>query len=132
MLNILRLKDIFRDKNGKTLPYVKDITRSGAVVIVKLHGFIDSNTIPTIEADISDKRYNYLDSNILLDFGEVTHVDSTTLAYLISLLHSLKAHHRRLGIINAGAALLNYINIEKVGELVHIYKTEEEALKDLA
>jgi len=66
-----------------------------------------------------------------LDFKEAKHIDSSTLAYIISLLNQLKKRDRKLGLINTNSEIDNYLEIEKVKSLVHVYKNEKEALKSL-
>lgn len=126
------ISDLFKDKSGKLLASIKEIKRLKESTIVVFQGVIDSSTVPIIEDDITDEMKEYIDRNIILDFRDVTHVDSSTLAYMISLINQLKKQHRRLGLINTRqTALGNYLQIQGIGSAVHIYKNQEEALKDL-
>lgn len=123
--------DIFRDEKGKLLPSIKEIKRLNQTTIVRFQGVIDSSTIPIISKNIKSEMKIYLDRNILLDFKEATHIDSSTLAYMISLLSQLKERDRKLGLINTSFEMENYLDIERVRSLVHVYKNEKEALRNL-
>ena len=123
--------DIFRDEEGKLLPSIKETKRLSQTTIVRFQGVIDSSTIPVISKNIKSEMKIYLDRNILLDFKESTNIDSSTLAYMISLLSQLKKRDRKLGLINTNSEMDNYLEIEKVKSLVHVYKNEKEALKSL-
>lgn len=125
------IADIFKDRQGRALPYIKEIRKLDQLTIVRLKGEIDSETIPVISDNI-DGQAKYLDRNILLDFEDVTNVDSSTLAYIITLLDKLQKHHRKLGVINTNSLLDNYLSIEKVDSVIHKYKDENEALKELS
>jgi len=123
--------DIFRDEEGKLLPSIKETKRLSQTTIVRFQGVIDSSTIPVISKNIKSEMKIYLDRNILLDFKESTNIDSSTLAYMIYLLSQLKKRDRKLGLINTNSEMDNYLEIEKVKSLVHVYKNEKEALKSL-
>ena len=128
---IQSVADIFRDEKGKLLPSIKEIKRLNQTTIVRFQGVIDSSTIPIISRNIKGEMKIYLDKNILLDFKDATHIDSSTLAYMISLLNQLKKRDRKLGLINTNSEMDNYLDIEKVRSLVHVFKNEKEALKSL-
>jgi len=125
------LLDIFRDEKGKLLPSIKEIKRLNQTTIIRFQGVIDSSTIPVISDNIKSEMKVYLDKNILLDFKGAAHVDSSALAYMISLLSQLKKRDRKLGLINTTSDMDNYLDIEKVRSLVHVYRNEKEALKNL-
>ena len=130
-VKIPNIEDIFKNKNGKYLSYVKEIKEIDGLVIIRLKGYIDTYTIPAIRTNFVSKAKKYLDKNILLDFKEATHVDSTTLASLIQLLNELKKRNKKLGIANATPLLKKYLDINKLRSMIQIYKNEDAALKDL-
>jgi len=127
-----KLTDIFRDKKGKLLPCVKEVKRIDNITIMRLQGSIDSSTIPYLSDNISDDMRRYLDTDIILDFKDAGYVDTATLAYIIFLLDTLQKQHRKLTIINTTPLLESHFEIEKIGALVDVYKSEEEALQKLA
>ena len=128
---IQSVADIFRDEKGKLLPSIKETKRLNQTTIVRFQGMIDSSTIPIISKNIKSEMKIHLDRNILLDFKKAVHIDSSTLAYMISLLNQLKKRDRKLGLINISSEMDNYLDIEKVRSSVHVFKNEKEALKSL-
>jgi len=125
--------DIFKDKSGKLLPSIKEIKRLNGTIIVIFQGVFDSSTVPIIGTEITDEMKEYVDRNIILDFKEVTHIDSSTLAYMISLISQLKKQNRRLGLINTqDTSLESYLEIQGADSNIHIYKNQKEALKDFS
>jgi len=126
------IDSLFRHDNGTLFNYIKDIRTTGDVVIVKLHGKIDSDTIPIIMANRSEKNLAHVtEHHLLFDLKEVDHVDSATLASLILLLHDLKLHHRKLAFINVPPMIRDYVDIVRLSYYVHEYEDEEAALAAL-
>ena len=130
-IKVFSIEDIFKNQNGKTLAYIKEIKEIDNLAIVRLKGSIDSRTIPIIRANLGSDVERYLDKHILLDFEGVTHIDSATLASLIQLLSDLKARNRKLGIINMTLLLKNYLSIARLKSVVCVYRDEKSAVKDL-
>lgn len=130
-LRAFSLRRIFRDRRGRSLAYVKKLEERRSVVLLRLRGSIDSATIPVIDDNLRARIRGSLNKHILIDFYEVDHVDSATLATLIYLLDQLKKNNRKLGIVNINRALKNYLAIEKINKLVRVYKSEKDALKEL-
>lgn len=130
-IRIRSVVDIFKNEKGRLLPSIKAIRRLKKTTIVRFRGMIDSSTIPVISRNIKSEMKISLDRNIILDFKEATHIDSSTLAYIISLLSQLKKRDRKLGLINTNADMENYLDIEKVRPLVHVFKDEKAALESL-
>lgn len=123
-------KDVFKNKKGKVFSCVREIKETNSLVIVRLKGSIDAYTIPKIETKHGSEIEKNLDKHILLDFKEVSHIDSATLASLVLLLNELKVHHRKLGIVNPTPLLMNYININKLKSKVRIYKNGQNSFEE--
>jgi len=130
-IKVSSVEDIFKNQNGKTLEYIKEIKEIDDLAIVRLKGSIDSNTIPIIRTNLGSDVERYLDKHILLDLKEVILIDSATIAALIQLLSELKVHNRKLGIINMTLLFKNYLSIARLGSVVCVYKDEKSAVKDL-
>jgi len=131
-LNLERLPfNIFKRKKGKSLPFVKGVKETSNLIIVKLSGVMDANTIPIIRGNYKHEIKQGLDKNVLLDFKEVTHVDSSTLASLLQAMSELKQKHRKLGLVNANHALKEYIAIAKLEFIIYVYDSIDEALEDM-
>ena len=126
------IDNIFRHHDGTLFNYIKEIRTTEDVVIVRLKGKIDSDTIPIIMANRSEKYLAHVTENhILFDLKEVKHVDSATLASLILLLHDLKLHHKKLAFVNIPPRIRDYVDIVRLSYYVHEYENEEAALAAL-
>ena len=133
-LKASNIEDIFKNKNRKAFAYIKKIQETDDLVIIRLKGAIGFYAVPIL-TDFgklnSGRTERYLNKHILLDFKEVIHIDSATLASLIQLLNELKIREKKLGIINATLFLKNYLNIAKLESIVKVYRSEKVALKEI-
>lgn len=123
---------IFRHHDGELFEYIKEIRAAGEVIIVKLRGKIDADTIPVIMARRRGQYFdNITDKHILFDVEEVSHVDSATLASLVLLLHGVKLHHRKIAFVNVAPGIRDLVKITRLNKYVHEYENEEEAMTAL-
>lgn len=130
-VRMIHLDHVFKRCDGSPLPYVKAIKEMENLIIARLHGPIDFTTVPIVYTDFKSKLRRYLNKNILLDFREVTHVDSSTIANLIFMLSQLQHHNRKFGITHISPILEHHIEIDNVRPLIRVYKNETEALAEL-
>ena len=114
-------------RNGILFSYIKEIKEIDDVVLVRLKGNIDAYTIPMISSD----RTKPPNRHFLLDFNDVVHIDSTTLASILILFSLLKMKGRKLGVINPTPLMKNYLKVNKLTKLVKIYNNERKAVNDL-
>ena len=69
---------------------------------------------------------------VLFDFKEATDVDSATVAYLIRALRRRVAAHVAVGVVNGPPKLVAELEITRVEPLFRLFRTEEEAIAELA
>jgi anti-anti-sigma factor len=121
--------NIFRiNKIDKLPPMVKAIEKYENLYVIKLTGAIDFNTMPPIESAIREHQMQrYSDKDVVLDFKEVTHIDTSTLAVLIYIINRLKQTHQKLCLINCSETVKEYVKIGKLEPLICIHDT----LKDI-
>lgn len=131
MAQNIQVEHFFRANDGSHFPYVKTMQETERLIMVHLRGPIDSSTLPIVFMDVKSKLSRYLNKHILIDFKDVTHVDSATVANLIFLLKELQHRDRKLALTYVSSELEDYIVIEKVRSLIHIYENEEEAIRAL-
>lgn len=127
------LKEFFCARNSKTLLFVKSIEDRENLQIVRLKGVIDASTIPEIEKrmwDNRDKR-GLFNKDILLDFKDVTDIDSATVAVLVRALTEIKHKDHTLAVINVTAKLKTMFEITKVEKLFSVFDSEKEAIRCL-
>lgn len=127
----IKIEHLFGAVSGGHYSYVKEIRETETLIVTYLRGPLDSGTVPVVFMDFRGKLNRYLNKHILLDFGDVTDVDSATIANLIFLLNQLQQHHKKLALTHVSPALENYIDIDKVRSLIHVYGDEEEAVNAL-
>ncbi len=101
--------------------------------IVRLRGSITQQTVAELEKFRKwvAKRPGFHQKHVLLDFREVTRVDTAAVAEIIQEVSILKSGNFRLGAINLSNAVRSMFQVLKVETLIAIYKNESEALKEM-
>ena len=99
------------------------------VTILELSGEIDINTSPEVrkafEQLIKEQR-----KKVLLNFTEVTYIDSSGLATLVEMLQRLKRFGGTLRLCGLSEKVRGLFEITKLDRLFSIFSSEEESLKD--
>ena len=122
------MRNIFRHPDGGLLACIGEIRETDDLVTIRFKGAIDASTIPVLESNFKKKAHGYVDKNMLLDFKEVTHVDSATIAALVLLLMDRKETSAKLALVNLPDMFKNYLKIERIDTLVPVFDSEPQAL----
>ncbi len=77
------------------------------------------------------KQKGYKFKNLLLDFADVTYVDSSAIAAVVNALRLNIREHFKMGLMRLGDEPLSMLEITHVDKLVRVYGSEEEALSDM-
>ena len=101
--------------------------------IIRLKGAIDQSVIPVIEKRILENRHHgsVIDKNVLLDFRNVVHVDTATIAFHIIRLKEYQESHHRIGFVNIPSEFKSLLDLFKFGEMFKIYMSEDQAVAEL-
>ncbi len=124
----------FRHRKDDDSPFfISSIEEKGKVRILRLKGDIGMSAAPEI-MKFKKKIQNRPDfeyKNILVDFKNVTHIDTAAIAEIIAVISELKKSHHKLGVINLNEGFRSELQILKVDKLVVEYPTELDAIKAL-
>ena len=103
--------------------------KADEVTILELSGEIDINTSPEVR-----KAFDHLlkeqRKKILLNFSQVSYIDSSGLATLVEMLQRLKRFGGLLRLSNVSEKVKGLFEITKLDRLFSIFPSEEEAVKD--
>ncbi len=97
--------------------------------ILELSAEIDINTSPQVRKAF-DQLIKEQIKRVLLNFAEVTYIDSSGLATLVEMLQRLKRFGGALRLCNLSEKVSGLFEITKLDRLFSIFSSEEEALKD--
>ena len=100
------------------------------ILVYYLNGEIDINTSPQVKK-IIDKAIAAKKDKILLNFKDVSYIDSSGLATLVEVLKGLRSYGGKLAISNLSVKVKNLFEITKLEKLFNISSEEEEAVKSL-
>ena len=122
-------RNIFKNNDGKVMSYVNGIEVEGETAIVRFKGEINASTIPIIKSNCCKDAK--LDKNILIDFKEVTQIDSATLAFLVEIIKELRGKNRKMAMLNVSDKQQKLIEVTKLDGLFDSYNNEDAALSFL-
>ena len=101
--------------------------------IVRLRGAITQQTVAELEKFRKwvAKRPGFHQKHVLLDFKEVTRVDTAAVAEIIQEVSALKSDNLRLGAIHLSDTVRSMFQVLKVEKLISFYDNESDALENM-
>src|SRR5215468_5883921 len=100
----------------------------GAVTIVDLSGVLrlgeSSNVLRRVINDLIAKQRH----RIVLNFRNVSEIDSAGVGELIAAYTALKNNHGRLKLLNPPKKICDVLELTKLSKVVEVYTKEESAL----
>jgi anti-anti-sigma factor len=121
-------------KNKNHLPtWLKKVEELKKIRIVRMKGVLNAFAVTLIEKldARARKQKGYEFKHVLLDFEDVTSMDSSAVAGLLKALAEYKKTHQKLAIVNLKEAPRHMLRLAKVSHLFPSYATEAQAVKDL-
>ena len=101
------------------------------VYIFHVKGEIDINTSPELKKAF-DKIISAKKEKIIVNFKDVSYVDSSGLATLVEILKGMRPYGGKLKLANLSTKVMNLFEITKLEKLFDIAQNEEEAVKAFA
>ena len=109
---------------------IKQEEKNG-ILICYVSGEIDINTSPQFKK-IFDKLIGAKKEKIVLNFKNVSYIDSSGLATLVEILKGLRSYGGKFKLSNLSTKVKNLFEITKLDTLFDIVPKEEEAVKGLS
>ena len=107
------------------------IDQKNNVWVCRMNGEIDINTAPQIKK-VFDKILSEKREKILINFKEVSYIDSSGLATLVEMLKNIRSYGGKLKLSNLSTKIRSLFEITKLEKLFDISNDEEEALNSFA
>ena len=104
-----------------------------SIRIVRLRGPINQEAVSELERFRKwvAKHRGFRNKHVLIDFKNVTRVDTAAVAEIIQEASELKTAHFRLGAVNLSEAVRGMFQVLRVEKLISIYDNESAALADM-
>lgn len=107
------------------------------IIIVRMYGPLNSSTLNESRDQINElieKHEIFKRSNlrILVDYENVTDVDSATIANILERIKEHEKHNHVIAFINVPEEFKHIVEIHKLENKVHIFKSEKQAIKELS
>ena len=98
--------------------------------ILKIKGDVDLYSSPQVRKQIlalANKKH----ANILVDFLEVTYMDSSGVATLVEALQLTNKNGGKLRLFNLGQPIKDVFELSRLDRVFEIYDNEEQALEGI-
>jgi ABC-type transporter Mla MlaB component len=104
-----------------------------SIRIVRLRGPINQQAVSELERfrKWAAKQRGFHNKHVLLDFKNVTQIDTSAVAEMIQEASELKSDHYCLGAINLPEAVRGLFQVLRVENLIAVYENESKALEDM-
>ena len=101
--------------------------------IIRLRGPIDQTTVSDLEKFRKwvAQHKGFTDKHVLLDFKDVTRIDTAAVAEIMQAVSELKSKHYRVGVIHLRQMHRDMMRVLRVENWLVFYDNESEALDDL-
>ena len=103
--------------------------KSDSVVVCILEGEININSSPQLRKAL-DNIITRNEKKVLVDFSNVSYIDSSGLATLIEMFQRLKKIGGYMRFSSMDQKVKNIFEITKLNKLFEIFDTQQTALKD--
>ena len=104
------------------------VRESGDISIIKLKGFLDAHTAPTLENNftqlINDNKYK-----IVVNFEGLAYISSAGLGVFMAYIESIRDNKGDIKLTNMSDKVFNIFDLLGFPLLYEIYKNEDEAIK---
>lgn len=114
---------------AKTQPFSAQVRQTGKAVTIDLHGEIDSfasNRLHEAYAEVEQ----FDPSVILLNFSDVSYINSTGIALIVSLLAQARKMQRKVYVYGLTDHYITIFQITRLADFMSIYPNEDSALAD--
>lgn len=124
---------MFSDKDETAPQSIAAVEDYPSIRIVRLRGKIDQQTVAELERFRKwvSKHHSFQHKHVLIDFKEVTHLDTAAVAEIIQEVSELKTEHLLLGAVHLNPAAHAMLQVLKVEKLINVYENESAALEDM-
>jgi anti-anti-sigma factor len=124
---------LFSGKDETAPQSIAGIEDYPSIRIVRLRGKIDQQTVAELARFRKwvGKHKGFQHKHVLIDFKDVSHVDTAAVAEIIQEVSELKTEHLRLGAVHLNNVVRAMFQVLKVEKLISIYENESAALEDM-
>ena len=123
---------MFFEKSGDAPQSIYSLEDYPSIRIVRLRGRIDQTTVAELERfrQWVGRHRGFKHKNVLLDFRNVTQVDTAAVAEILRAVSELKTAHFRLGAIHLNETVRGMFQVLKAEKWVEFYNNESDAMEE--
>lgn len=98
-------------------------------IYIEFYGDIDDSICPKYKEEISDIIKNNKNKNLILDFKNVTFIDSSGIGFILGRYNQLKAYRKRVYIANTNDQIKKLFRISGIYTIISEYNPIKEEVK---
>lgn len=103
----------------------------GDKLVIKLSGELDHHSAEEVRSKIDDKIEKDNPNKVIMDFSDVSFMDSSGIGVVIGRYKKLSMKKGTLCIVNAREAVNRVFELSGLFKIIKLYSTMEEALKSV-
>jgi anti-sigma B factor antagonist len=105
------------------------LTKKPDRAVLEIKGEVDLYSSPLIRERCNQLIREKVD-NLLINFKDVTYIDSSGLATLVEVLQKMRQYNGRLSLFALAQNVKNVFEVARLDTVFSIFESEEEALKN--
>lgn len=106
------------------------VEKVDAVTVVKVTGAVDGSSVDLFKAELSPVC-SLPGARVLLDCGQLTYLNSTSIGLLMKFQRGLVVSRGRLALCALNSTLVRTLELLQIGKSLHLFPTRAEALAAL-
>lgn len=114
----------------KSQPFDAIVRYQGKTATIDLQGEINAFAETALLAAYQKAEAQEAET-VILNFQEVSYINSTGIALIVSLLAQARKSHRRLVVVSLSEHYVEIFQITRLADFMNIYPDETSALKDV-
>jgi anti-sigma B factor antagonist len=104
-----------------------NVQEQGGISVCRIVGDIDVNTSPDVKKSF-DQLVKAKKEKVVVNFKDVSYVDSSGLATLIEIFKNMRAYGGKMKLTNLSSKVMGLFEITKLNKLFDILADESEAV----
>lgn len=98
-------------------------------IYIEFYGDIDDSVCPIYKEEISNIIKQNKSKNLILDFKNVTFVDSSGIGFILGRYNQLKTYRKKVYIANTNEQIKKIFKIAGIYTIISEYSTRKEEVK---
>ena len=114
-----------------TQPFEAKVRNQNDLAIIDLHGEINAFADQALNGAYREAE-GYNPATVVLNFSDVSYINSTGIALIVGLLAQARKAHRRMAVYGLSDHYIEIFQITRLADFMNIYPDETSVLTEMA